>query len=58
MKVVWYLLTVVVGAIGVLALLRFVEALLTGLGVFPVQFLIALICLVAAWQCLLKARSA
>jgi hypothetical protein len=55
MKAVWYILTLICGVIGLLALLRFVEVLLSG-GFSPVQLLFGVVFLVAAGQCLLKAR--
>jgi hypothetical protein len=57
MKIVLYLLAVVLGAFGVLGLLRSIELLATGAGVSPVQILIGLIGLLLAWQCVRKARS-
>jgi hypothetical protein len=56
MRVVWYLLAVVLGAFGVLGVLRSLERLSTGEGVLPIQILIGLGCLVLAWQCIRKGR--
>ena len=57
MRVVWYLLAVILGAFGVLGLLRSVERLAAGAGVSPVQIFIGLIGLLLAWLCVRKARS-
>ena len=57
MKAVWYLLTVIAGAIGALSLLRFLELQLTLGGFFPIPLVLAVLFLVAAWQALLKARA-
>ncbi len=56
MKIVWYLLTVIFGAFGILALLRSLELVING-GMPTSQVLFAVIGLVLAWQCLRKARS-
>ena len=58
MKVLWYLLTFVLGAFGVLALIRFIELLLSGGGISPIQLFIALVCLVLARKCIVQARRA
>lgn len=54
----WYLLTVILGAIGLIALLRVGErlALGGGTGSVWVQLLIGLLCIVGAWKSLQKAR--
>ena len=57
MRVVWYLLALVLGLFGALALFRTVELLLVGAGVSPAQVLIALVGLLLAWLCVQKARS-
>ena len=57
MKIVWYLLAAILGAFGVLGLLRSVELLATGAGGSPIQMVIGLIGLLLAWQCVRKARS-
>ena len=58
MKIIWYVLTVFFGAIGLLSLLRVIERLMLGAGILPVQILIALVMLVLAVVTLQKARSA
>jgi len=58
MKIVWYILTVFFGAIGLLSLLRIIERLMLGAEMVPVQILIALVMLVLAVVTLRQARSA
>ena len=58
MKIVWYILTVFFGAIGLLSLLRVIERLMLGAGIVPVQILSALVMLVLAVVTLRQARSA
>ena len=58
MKIVWYILTVFFGAIGLLSLLRVIERLMLGAEIVPVQILIALVMLVLAVVTLRQARSA
>jgi hypothetical protein len=58
MKIVWYILTVFFGAIGLLSLLRVIERLMLGAEMVPVQILIALVMLVLAVVTLRQARSA
>jgi len=57
MKIVWYILTVFFGAIGLVSLLRVIERLMLGAEMFPVQIIIALVMLVLAVVSLRKARS-
>jgi hypothetical protein len=57
MRILGYLLTAFFGLIGVLAAVRTIERLLTGVGLLPTQLLIALIMLLLAGLCLRKARS-
>jgi hypothetical protein len=56
MNILWYFLTFVSGAIGVLALVRVIERFAVGAGADTVQIGIALIFLFLAWQSLQKAR--
>jgi hypothetical protein len=56
MSTVWYLLALLFGAFGILALLRSVELLVTG-GRATGQVLIAIVGLLLAWQSFRKARS-
>jgi hypothetical protein len=56
MNILWYFLTFLTGGLGILALLRSVETLLSGAGMKPVQIGIAVIFLLLGWQCLKKAR--
>lgn len=56
MTIIWYVLTLLLGAFGILALLRSVELLVNG-GRPTSQILIVLVVLVLASQCLRKARS-
>lgn len=57
MKILWYFLTLIFGAIGVLALLRSIEIILIGAGISPGRFGVALIFLFLAWLSLIRARS-
>jgi hypothetical protein len=57
MKVLWYLLTALFGLIGVLALIRTVERLVTGSGLIPTQLVIAFVMLLLAVLCVRKARA-
>lgn len=59
MKIVWYLVVVVLGAIGALSLLRFLErvAFGGGQGSAWVQLFIGLLCLLGAWRFLKNARA-
>jgi hypothetical protein len=58
MKLLWYVLTLVFGVIGLLAVVRIFEILILGAGLLPnTQLLIAFITLLLAVVCLLKARS-
>ena len=57
MKILWYLLTLVFGAIGVVSGLRTVELLMTSARFLPTQLLIALVMLLLAVLCLRKART-
>ena len=58
MKLVWFLLVVVLGAIGGLGMLRFVENMTSGQGGTPalVQLVIGIVFLFGAWQSLKRAR--
>lgn len=60
MKLGWYLLTVLLGAFGSLALLRSVERMVFGggQGSLAVQILIAVVALFLAWKSLGRARAA
>jgi len=57
MKILFYVLTAVLGLFGILAVLRTVERLMSGAGILPVQLLIALVALILAGVCLKKARA-
>ena len=57
MKILWYLLTFLLGLFGLLSTIRVFERLVSGAGFLPIQLLIALIMLVLAWLCLRKARA-
>ena len=57
MKILWYLLTLLLGLFGILSAIRVVERLVSGSGFLPIQLLIALIMLALAWLCLSKART-
>ena len=54
----YYLLTLLFGFLGVLALSRTIERLAHGAGVVPAQLLMAVLGLVLAVLCLRKARAA
>ena len=58
MKFVWSLLTVILGAVGVLAILRAGERLAFGGATdsISIQVVIGLVCIVGAWRPLRKAR--
>ena len=58
MKILWYFLTLILGLIGVLAVVRMIERLATGEGLLPAQLLIAVAMLAVALLCLRKARAA
>jgi hypothetical protein len=57
MKILFYVLTAVLGLFGILAVLRTVERLMAGAGILSVQLLIALVALILAGVCLKKARA-
>ena len=57
MRILFYLLTLMCGAFGLLALARVVEVLATGGIINPIQVLFAVIGLALAVVCLKKARS-
>jgi hypothetical protein len=57
MKILFYVLTAILGLFGILAVLRTVERLMSGAGIVPVQLLIALVALILAGVCLKKARA-
>ncbi len=57
MRILWYLLTAIFGAIGILAGLRTFERLMSGEGLSPAQLLIAVVMLLLAVGCLRKART-
>jgi ABC-type phosphate transport system permease subunit len=57
MRILWYLLTALFGLIGVLALIRTVERLITGSGLITAQLVIALVMLPLAVLCVRKARA-
>jgi small neutral amino acid transporter SnatA (MarC family) len=57
MRIIWYLLAVLLGAFGVLGLVRSAERIATGAGASPIQILIGLVGLLLAWLCIRKARS-
>ena len=57
MKILWYLLTFLLGLFGLLSTIRVFERLVSGADFLPIQLLIALIMLVLAWLCLRKARA-
>jgi hypothetical protein len=56
MNILWYFLTFVSGALGILSLVRVIERLAFGGGILPIQAAIALIFLFLAWESLKKAR--
>jgi hypothetical protein len=58
MKILWYLLTALLGLIGILALVRALERLAVGAGLLPVQLIVAIVMLLLAVLCLRKARTA
>ena len=60
MKILWYVLTVIFGAVGALAVLRIVELIFIGASVLqlPMQILIAVVMLALAFMCLRRARAA
>jgi hypothetical protein len=58
MRILWYFLTALFGLIGVLALIRTVEELVTGAGLRPTQLVIAMVMLLFAGVCVQKARAA
>ena len=58
MRILWYLLTALFGLIGLLALIRTVERLVTGSGLIPTQLVIAFVMLLLAVLCVRKARVA
>ena len=59
MKPIWYLLTVLLGALGALGLLRGLERLVFdgGQGPLVMQFLIGFLASYGAWRCLQRARA-
>jgi hypothetical protein len=58
MKLLWYVLTLVFGVIGLVAVFRVFEVLILGAGLLPTtQLLIAFITLLLAFVCLRQARS-
>ena len=57
MKILFYLLTVICGLVGILGLLRTFEVLALGGGLRPVQILIAVAALILGWVFLTKARA-
>lgn len=56
MKILWYILTFLFGLFGVLATIRVVERLVSGVGVLPVQLLLALLLLGLAVASFRQAR--
>ena len=58
MRILWYLLTALFGLIGLLALIRTVERLVTGSGLIPIQLGVAFVMLLLAVVCVRKARVA
>jgi hypothetical protein len=56
MKISWYVMTTVFAALGVLAVLRTVERLVSGGGVLPAALIIAVIMLILAVVCFRKAH--
>ena len=61
MRIVWYVLALILGAIGAVAFVRAVERTVYGggsggAGVIGVQLLIGLLCMAGAWKSLRKAR--
>ena len=57
MKIVFYLLTIICGLFGLVALARFGEALIFGGRLSPIQLVFAVVGLVLAGLALKKARS-
>jgi hypothetical protein len=57
MKIIYYLLTLVFGLFGLLALIRSLEVLAFSGGFKPVQILIAIIAFAFSWACLHKGRA-
>ena len=57
MKVLFYVLTAILGLFGILAVVRTVQRLVSGAGILPAQLLIAFVALVFAGICLRKARA-
>jgi len=57
MRIVYYLGMVVFGFIGIMGVLRTVELLIVGAGLFLTQLLIGAVMLVLAFLCLKKARA-
>jgi hypothetical protein len=57
-KFLWSLLTVILGAVGILAILRAGERLAFGVGInsISIQMVIGFVCSVGAWKSLQKAR--
>jgi hypothetical protein len=58
MRILWYVLTVFLCLIGLLALIRTVERLVVGAGLLPTQLIIAVVMLLLAVLCRRKARTA
>ena len=56
MRALWYILTVLLGAYGVLSLLRAGERFLRGMPMLAVQIVLGFVALILAWRCLIKAR--
>ena len=58
MRAIWYAVTIVLGAIGALAILRAVELVAVGAAQAStwVQLLIGALCLLGAWKSLERAR--
>lgn len=54
MKTIYLILTVFLGVVGVLAVLRSIERIVTGIGVLPTQLLIAMVFLLLAHKCYRK----
>jgi hypothetical protein len=57
MRIVYYLGMVVFGFIGIIGVLRTVELLIVGAGLFLTQLLIGAVMLALAFLCLNKARA-
>ena len=58
MKILLYFLTFVFGLFGILAVLRMIERTVSGAGLLPAQFLVAIVGLLLAVICFKKARGA